>query len=107
MLAFMLLRVMVCKIILSAQITTMSIDVLHEIPSPDKDIDYERYENIVRNGLPKTTEPKTIVIVGAGMAGLSAGYVLKQAGHKVNHTFIIKNLLQRTQFLSKSQRCKQ
>ena len=96
MLAFVLIHVMVCKIILFAQMTTtMSIDTSHEIPSPDKDIDYERYVNIVRNGLQKTTEPKTIVIVGAGMAGLSAGSVLKQAGHKVNYKFIIKNFLQR------------
>ena len=80
----------VCKTILFAQITTtLSSAIKHEIPTPDKDMDYERYANIVRNGLPQTTEPKTIVIVGAGMAGLSAGYVLKQAGHKVNHKFMI------------------
>ena len=54
-----------------------------EIPSPEKDMDYEQYANIVKNGLHKTTEPKSIVITGAGMAGLSAAYVLKQAGHKV------------------------
>ena len=92
---FMLLTV--CKTILFAQITTtLTSAIKHEIPTPDKDMDYERYANIVRNGLPQTTEPKTIVIVGAGMAGLSAGYVLKQAGHKVNHKFMIKSVTANT-----------
>lgn len=39
--------------------------------------------SIVRNGLPKTQSPKNIVIVGAGMAGLVAGSLLKDAGHKI------------------------
>ena len=95
MMVFMLLTV--CKTILFAQITTtLSSAIKHEIPTPDKDMDYERYANIVRNGLPQTTEPKTIVIVGAGMAGLAAGYVLKQAGHKVNHKFMIKSVTANT-----------
>src|SRR5262245_35617614 len=40
--------------------------------------------SIAQNGLgQKATYPKKIVIVGAGMAGLSAGYELQRAGHDV------------------------
>lgn len=37
----------------------------------------------IRNGLPKTSSPKQIVIVGAGMAGLVSASLLKDAGHQV------------------------
>ena len=56
---------------------------LDKVPSRETDMDYGQFESIVKNGLPKTTEPKNIVIIGAGMAGLSAAYVLRQAGHRV------------------------
>lgn len=39
--------------------------------------------SIIRNGLKKTNNPKRIIIVGAGMAGLVSASLLKQAGHKV------------------------
>lgn len=38
---------------------------------------------IAHNGLAgKTARPKRVIVVGAGMAGLSAAYELKQAGHE-------------------------
>jgi len=42
------------------------------------------YIDIVDRGIAKKVEggrPKKIVIVGAGLAGLAAGYELKRAGH--------------------------
>ena len=42
-----------------------------------------KYENLIKTGLPKTGKPSKIAIVGAGMAGLVAGYELMQAGHDV------------------------
>ncbi|XP_007441131.1 L-amino-acid oxidase-like [Python bivittatus] len=48
-----------------------------------RDADYEEYLEIARNGLKKTSRSKHIVVVGAGMAGLSAAYTLSQAGHQV------------------------
>ncbi|MGG0717263.1 flavin monoamine oxidase family protein [Robertmurraya massiliosenegalensis] len=38
---------------------------------------------LIRNGLNKGTTPKRILIAGAGMAGLVAASLLKQAGHRV------------------------
>ncbi|XP_058023535.1 L-amino-acid oxidase [Ahaetulla prasina] len=48
-----------------------------------QEADYEEFLEIARNGLKQTSNPKHVVVVGAGMAGLSAAYVLAEAGHKV------------------------
>lgn len=43
----------------------------------------EEMIQIIQNGLPGASAPKNVVIIGAGMAGLVAGSLLKRAGHNV------------------------
>ncbi|XZN97323.1 MAG: FAD-dependent oxidoreductase [Microcoleus sp.] len=46
---------------------------------PEEDL--ENYLSIIENGLEKATTPKKIIVVGAGIAGLTAAYELLRAGH--------------------------
>jgi monoamine oxidase len=38
--------------------------------------------DIIQHGLPRTNQPQKVIIIGAGMAGLTAAYELMRAGHE-------------------------
>ncbi|SFJ15767.1 monoamine oxidase [Thermoflavimicrobium dichotomicum] len=50
---------------------------------PHQSLTTSQMITIIRYGLPKTSHPQKVIVAGAGMAGLVAASLLKDAGHDV------------------------
>lgn len=58
-------------------------EYLHGLKEETHDAVIKEMLDYVDNGLPEATAPKDVIVIGAGMAGLVAGQLLRQAGHRV------------------------
>ncbi|MFB9079326.1 flavin monoamine oxidase family protein [Flavobacterium procerum] len=56
---------------------------LHGLLDEDNDPIIQQYLKYIDEGIPPTNNPKDVLIIGAGMAGMVAASLLKQAGHNV------------------------
>ncbi|WP_316823114.1 flavin monoamine oxidase family protein [Pedobacter gandavensis] len=56
---------------------------LHGLLDETNDPTIQQYLKYIEDGIPATENPKKVLIIGAGMAGMVAASMLKQAGHQV------------------------
>ncbi|KFF10354.1 flavin monoamine oxidase family protein [Flavobacterium hydatis] len=56
---------------------------LHGLLDEDNDVIIQDYLKYIDGGIPCTDKPKDVLIIGAGMAGMVAAAMLKEAGHNV------------------------
>ncbi|XP_062977724.1 L-amino-acid oxidase-like [Elgaria multicarinata webbii] len=74
-------RVLLQLLLLMTELTTEN--AMDNLEECFQDPEYEKWLGIAKYGLGKATKAKTIVIVGAGISGLTAAKLLKDAGHRI------------------------